>query len=523
VSERWREEMGRGASEHARRDAARGGAVTLAAQGARFALHIGSTAVLARLLEIEDFGVYAIATTFTMVLAAFRSAGLRYANIQAPSLTHGQASSLLYLNVAIGLALSGLIVGLGPALAALYGEPSLAPVMHVLAVSFFVASVGVQFNGVLHRKMRLGAASGVELGGFALSIGAGIAAATLGAGVLSLALMHLTLQASMTAGYVWLARWRPTRPAPWREVRPLVGFGVSLAGSGMLNQAGSNSDRALLGAVDTQANGLYTKALNLATMPMERVAPAFVAVAIPSLSGRLDQPAAYRRAFTRMLRSLQLLMTPATCLLLVEAELVIGLILGEKWLEAVPLFQTICVGCLLAPVWKSSGWLFVSQGRGRAMFLWHLFDSVAKIAFFGVGLIWGAMGVATAYSLRHIVLLPVLARVAGAKGPVGPGLFSRQAVEAAVLSAPGLAAAWAVRAVGGEAAAWPGIGAASYAVVFGLTILLVPGYREQVVYSVQSLGGRLLGEKTGGKTDNQPAPAVKAGAAPGTAEVEAAR
>lgn len=492
MSERWREEMGRGASEHIRRDAARGGAVTLAAQGARFALHIGSTAVLARLLKIEDFGVYAIATTFTMVLAAVRSAGLRYANIQAPSLTHGQASSLLYINLAIGVMLSAVIAGLGPALAALYGEPRLAPVMYVLSLSSFVASAGVQFNGILHRKMRLGALSGVELGGFVLSIAAGIVAALLGAGVLSLALMHLTLQATMTAGYIAAARWRPTRPAAWREMRPLVGFGASLAASGVLNQAGAKSDRAMLGAVDTFATGLYTKAMNLATMPMERVAPAFMAVALPSLSGRVSEPQAYRRAYTRMLRSLQLLMTPATCVLLLEAELVIGLVLGEKWLGAVPLFMTICVGCLLMPVWKSAGWLFVSQGRGKEMFWWNLADSLVKISLFGVGLFWGAAGVATAFSLRFVLMLPVLARVVGARGPVGPALFVRLAAEAVVLAAPGLAVAWGVRAAGGVALDQPGIGGICYLVVFGLTITLTPGYREQVVYSVQSLGGRFM-------------------------------
>jgi len=496
VSERWREQMHRGASEHARRDAARGGAVTLAAQGARFALHIGSTAVLARLLEIEDFGVYAIATTFMTVFATMRSAGLRYANIQAPSLTHGQASSLLYINLLIGVALSAAIAALGPVLAALYGEPSLAPVMYVLSVSSFVASAGVQFNGVLHRSMRLGASSGVELGGFVASIGAGIAAASAGLGVLSLALMHLTLQATMTAGYVWLARWRPTRPAPWREVRPLVGFGVSLASAGALNQAGSNSDRALLGAVDTQANGLYSKALNLATMPMERVAPAFVAVAIPSLSARVDQPAGYRRAYVRMLRSLQLLMTPATCVLLLEAGFIVRLVLGEKWMGAVPLFQTVCVGCLLTPLWKSSGWIYVSQGRGREMFLMHLYDSIAKFVFFGVGLIWGALGIATAYSLRYVLLLPVMARWAGSKGPVGPGLIVRQAVDVIELSVPGLLAAWAVRRLAGDPD-WPLLGSACYGIVFVTTILLMPKHREQVLYALRSFGGRFLGEKRG--------------------------
>ena len=60
----------------------RGLSVTLLTQGAAFVLNFGSLAVLARLLEPDDFGIMAMAAVFTGFLSQFRDLGLSTATIQ---------------------------------------------------------------------------------------------------------------------------------------------------------------------------------------------------------------------------------------------------------------------------------------------------------------------------------------------------------------------------------------------------------------------------------------------------------
>ncbi len=480
-----------------RRDASRGGAISLFSQGLRFGLHIVSTAVLARLLDPEQFGVFAIATAFTMVLARFRDAGLRMANVQAKTLTHGQATGLLLINCGLGLLLGLLTLALGPVLVAAYGEASLLPVMVVLGVSFFLGSVGVQFNGILHRRMRLGGLASIEVASMVASIGVGIVAALLGAGVLSLALAHLAQNASKTIGSVVLSRWVPSRPAPVAEIVPLLRFGITLAFSGAANQLGANADRAMLGFFNTAATGLYNKALNLATLPLERVAPAFAEVAMPALSGAVDEPERYKRTYDRLLTGLTLITTPIACILLLEADAVVLLVLGDQWVDAIPIFRWLCVGSILLPLWNSTGWLFVSQGRGREMLKWQAIDALAKIIAAAIAVWWGATGLAIAFSLRYVFLIPVLYRMIGRRGPIDEAFLYRHTGMVVVLAFPGLAVAAGVLLAAGwfEGGYVPGVGAAIYGVVFSLTVALQPKLRSQLSYFVESLVPRLTGRK----------------------------
>ena len=86
------------------RAAARGTAVTLGAQGGRFALQIGSLVVLARLLTPEAFGLVAMATSVLGVAELVRDFGLSSAAVQAKHLSDDERTNLFWVNVAIGTA-----------------------------------------------------------------------------------------------------------------------------------------------------------------------------------------------------------------------------------------------------------------------------------------------------------------------------------------------------------------------------------------------------------------------------------
>src|SRR5207302_886792 len=66
------------------------GVVTISSQAAKFLLSLGSTVILARLLTPRDFGLVAMVTAVTGLLAMFRHAGLATPTVQREHLTHAQ-------------------------------------------------------------------------------------------------------------------------------------------------------------------------------------------------------------------------------------------------------------------------------------------------------------------------------------------------------------------------------------------------------------------------------------------------
>lgn len=477
---------------HVRRDAARGGVASLVGQGVHFALHMGSTAVLARLLEIEDFGLFAFVTAITMVLAKFRDAGLRLANVQAKTLTNGQATTLLLINTGLGLMLGLITAGIGLLLAGVRDQSILIPIFLIMGCSYFFGAIGVQSNGILHRRMQLTSLAAIEIAALVVSLAVSIIAALLGAGVFALVWGHLALNLSKSVFSIVRAGWMPSVPAPLRETAPLIRFGLAMSVASGVNMAGANADRMFLGWLDDRQNGLYSKAIALATLPLERITPAFAQVAIPTLSRYTDEPAAYRRAYHRLISGLLLLATPVSCALLIEASTVVRLVLGEKWLDAVPIFQLLCLGSLLLPLWNSTGWLFVSQGRGGEFIRWQLIDSFFKIAASAIAVRWGATGLAVAFSLRYVFLIPFLYGLIGKKGPIDAGFLYRHTGTILLLSVPGLLAA-ALLGLGFEQfdrALPPAVGALVYGLVFLGTVWSVRTQRDQARYFIDVARGK---------------------------------
>ena len=145
-------------TEHLKKDlqarSFRGGVVTLGAQGAKFALGLLSTAILARLLRPQDFGLVAMVTSITAFIGLFKDLGLSNATVQRLHITHEQISFLFWINVVLSLATTLLVIALAPVIAWFYHEPRLFHVTLILSLSFVISGLTVQHQALLRRQMQ---------------------------------------------------------------------------------------------------------------------------------------------------------------------------------------------------------------------------------------------------------------------------------------------------------------------------------------------------------------------------------
>src|SRR5437588_3622586 len=130
-------------TEHLKKDlqarSFRSGVVTLGAQGAKFALGLLSTAILARLLRPQDFGVVAMVTSITAFIGLFKDLGLSGATVQRSHITHEQISFLFWINVALGLATTLVVIARAPVIAWFYHQTRLFHVTLLLSLSSIIS------------------------------------------------------------------------------------------------------------------------------------------------------------------------------------------------------------------------------------------------------------------------------------------------------------------------------------------------------------------------------------------------
>lgn len=397
-----------GVESDLKRIAVRGGTVTLAAQVCKFILGIGATMVLARLLTPSDFGLVAMVAAFTGFVSMFKDMGLSMATVQRNRITHDQVSTLFWVNVSISSVLLLAVAALSPAVAWFYDEPRLLGVTIVLGGAFVFGGLTVQHHAVLRRQMRFVSLAWIEIAALLAGIGVAIMLALLlppRHGYWALALRPVAVALAMMIG-VWVAcRWRPSAPRRGAGVRSLLAFGGHLTGFSVVNYFGRNADKALIGLRWQEAQlGLYVKAYQLLLLPIQQINAPIASVAVPTLSRLQDDPKRYRRYYLRAMNLIAFVTTPLIVTMVALSDEVIAIVLGDQWLGAGRIFRILALGALGQPISSANGWLFISQGRTKRMFIWGLISAPLFVIGFVIGLRWGAMGVAASYAVVATLL-----------------------------------------------------------------------------------------------------------------------
>jgi O-antigen/teichoic acid export membrane protein len=385
----------------------RGGMLTLTSQGAQFLLQTVSTIVLARLLTPADFGLVAMVTAVTNLGQAFADLGLSEATIQRPEISHDQVSTLFWINVAIGLALTVITSALAPVLAWFYREPRLIHITLLVSVTFLIGGLRVQHDALLRRQMRFSSLAVRDITAYLIAVPVAIFLAWRGFGYWAIVALPLTLNITQMLLTWLLARWIPGLPRRDAKVRSLIAFGGNVAASYLVFNANRSADSILIGwHWGAGPLGLYSRAYNLLMLPVRQLGAPARSVAIPAFSRVQADPERLARYYLRTANLIMWIIAPIFGFLFVAAGPVIILTLGYRWREAAPVFQILAIFALGQLLFESTLWLLVSRGQSRRMLKLLLTISPIIIGGYAIGLPFGIKGVALSGSLVLLAAFP---------------------------------------------------------------------------------------------------------------------
>ncbi|WGF88592.1 lipopolysaccharide biosynthesis protein [Marinivivus vitaminiproducens] len=399
--------------------AARGGAMIIAANLLGFVVTITSTAILARLLTPAAFGMIAMTATMTTLLMMFADAGLTQATIQRREITYGQLSALFWINLAVGAGLATLCFLVAPWLAWLYDEPGLTDVTRTLAANFLLLGAAVQFTAVINRQLRFKITALIALMAPIAGALAALLLAWWGAGVWALVAQLVVTEIVRLVASISLAGWFPGLPTRAKGVGSMLRFGGNQLLFNVIIYLVHNADRVLIGAyLGPYLLGLYDRSAQMIRLPVRLIIFPLNPVMLPTLSRLQDQPDEYRRVYVGAISKITMVSYPATIAMALLAPEIVYILLGPQWDEAAPIFALLAVSSLTNPISRSLTWLWISQGRVREQLHWGILITSTIVPAFAVGLAWGANGVAAAAALTLVCMHPIEIGMATRKGPV---------------------------------------------------------------------------------------------------------
>ncbi len=147
--------------------------------------------ILTRLLAPEDFGMAAAATTLIPILYVLSDVGFSTFIVQPRSSDRAHSPRLSGSRWCAGSCSQETIAVLAPMIAHLLGEPEVAPLVQVMALSVVLVAVSSVSIALMRRRMAFRALAGIEVAASFIAQLVAIAVAFAGAGAWALVLQVL--------------------------------------------------------------------------------------------------------------------------------------------------------------------------------------------------------------------------------------------------------------------------------------------------------------------------------------------
>lgn len=366
--------------------------------------------ILARLLSPHDWGLAAMVLVFSGFVVVFTDNALGTALIQRRDLVRGDRSTVFWVSAGIGLALAAIGVALSEPLARFYGEPDVRWLFVALSGGFLVSSLGTTQLALLIRDMQFRRLELRQISATLVGAGAGIWLAVEGYGAWAI-VGQILGEAVVSTILLWfLSPWRPSATISAASLRRLGGFAGNVFAENVVWQAGRTLSSVLIGRVlGAAVLGTYTLATTVILMPFARIAAPLQQVFFPAFSQLADDRARMADIWLRATRLVAAVSVPALVGLAVVAPEFVQVVLGPKWAEAATVIRILAVVGIVQALHTLNGEVLLALGKAGTLLAYTSLWSLATIGAVAIGLQWGLLGVATAYTVSIIAVEPLRA------------------------------------------------------------------------------------------------------------------
>ncbi|MFA5393564.1 MAG: MOP flippase family protein [Candidatus Ratteibacteria bacterium] len=371
----------------------------------RLLFQLGITAILARLLTPNVFGLLAMVIVFTNLVAIFSDFGLAAALVQRKGLTEEHLSSCFWINISVGFLLAFLLAALAPAIAYFYGEDRLILIVVVLSSTFFISSFGIVQTALFTKELNFRPLAIVEILAVVISGTAAVILAFSGFGVWSLVWQQVIFSL-VTVIFLWsFSGWRPRILFKRQRAKELFRFGFNLTGFNFVNYFNRNLDNFLIGKfLGSVPLGFYNLAYQLLLFPISNISQVIGRIMFPGLSTIQDDKNSVRYAYTRATRYIATVTFPLMTGLLVLAHQFILVVFGPQWERSIFLVQILALVGLMQSIGTLNGTIYQSQGRTDIQFHVGIIFAVVTAFSFIIGLRGNVEGVTIAYAIASFLL-----------------------------------------------------------------------------------------------------------------------
>lgn len=304
----------------------------------------GSTFLVIRLLDPQDYGLFAMTQVVLVFFGLMNGFGFANALVRSESVTREQIAQafgmLILMNVGLALAQ----VALAPFAAAYFRQPQVAELLRVQALLYLATPFIALPSALLSRRLDFRRQAQVHLLGAAAGAVTALLCASAGWGVWTLVAAPLALFWTQAIGMTLIARALMWPSFRFRGAGAIVRYGTAMTLVQFFWFIQSQSDVFIAGRLlEPHDLGIYTTALLLTQILASKFIPPLNDVAFAAYSRMQANRDAIAAAFLKAVRLIMLIALPFYFGLAATAEPLVLTAIGPKWIETIPLIRILAL------------------------------------------------------------------------------------------------------------------------------------------------------------------------------------
>jgi lipopolysaccharide exporter len=406
---------------------------------------IGVTAIVARVLNAHDFGVFAVATAALTIVTAFGEFGVTSCLARADLEVDDLAPTLWSVALGSSLLMASVLYLFAEPIATGLGSRDAAGPVRVMSLVMVLWGVCAVPSAQCMREFKQSKIFLANVLGFIPATLVLLILATHGSGAMAFAWSRVVGQ-SVWCVVILFAAPRLYLPRMRRSALAILyRFGLPLACANCVGYVLQNVDYVLIGRLMGPVPlGTYVVAFNAASWSSSLLAGVLGMVAMPAFSRVKHDTARLMSGIARAVRAVMLIATPMCTLVMVLARPLVLTLYGDKWGPAASVLSILSIYGLISIVCLLFSSMLAALGRSKSVLGIQVLWLVALIPAMAIGVHRdGIIGAAIAHVviIGPLVLPCYLVALTRATG-VRIGVLVKAALPPLVIAAAAAFFAW---------------------------------------------------------------------------------
>jgi O-antigen/teichoic acid export membrane protein len=365
-----------------------------------------ATIIVVRLLDPQDYGLFAMATIIQIALAFLNAHSFATSLVQEKDLPEGRIAQVFGVLLILNVCLAAAQFLVAPYVAAYYNQPILTQMIHVQSLTFLIMPFISLPQVLLARNLDFKSQARADMAGAISGAVTALSGAYAGLGVWTLIIAPIMQQFVRAIGLCHATKHLVWPRFDFRGMGSIFSFGSALVLCQFFWVIQSQSDVAIAGRMLGPHNlGLYSEALFLALIFTAKFIPPLNEVAFPAYTELLKAGGNMGKAFITAARTMMFIAVPFYLGLSVVARPMVATVLGPKWMEMVPLLEGMTLAMPFFALQIICSPTTNALGKPRIYVATSAIGAAIMVTAFAVGAQFGLHGLVHAWQIGMPLLL----------------------------------------------------------------------------------------------------------------------